>query len=195
MNAPTPSDTAVQRGRLIKWNDPKGYGFIHPDDGSPDIFVHVSGFLDEARRPKEGDAVRYEIDASGRRPKAINVRGPGLPLPNTIPLAYGVGAFFVGLQICYALGLIRLWGPLVAYLAMSIITFGFYYVDKQRAEAGDWRLTETSLHVLEILGGWPGAVVALGMLRHKTRKVDFLVVTATIAAVHVGLWFALLALA
>ena len=45
--------------------------------------------------------------------------------------------------------------------------------DKARAENGTWRTPEKVLHLLELAGGWPGALVAQWRYRHKTRKVSY----------------------
>ncbi|HYC54609.1 MAG TPA: cold shock and DUF1294 domain-containing protein [Candidatus Binatia bacterium] len=179
---------AETRGRLIKWNDGKGYGFVQPDDGSADVFAHISAFAEGQRRPKEGDAVFFRIDHGGRRPKASSVRLDVIPLPDTTWLAYGVAAMCLTVFFLFVLGIIGLSGPILAYMVMSILTYGFYFADKRRAERSEWRLTETTLHVLEALGGWPGALLAQAGLRHKTRKMEYQVILWAIIAVHIGAW-------
>ena len=82
----------------------------------------------------------------------------------------------------------QLWLPIVGYLVMSIVTFGFYYADKKRAETNRWRITGTSLHVLEAVGGWPGALLAMAMLRHLTRKREHLIMLSAIIATHLFVW-------
>jgi uncharacterized membrane protein YsdA (DUF1294 family) len=66
-------------------------------------------------------------------------------------------------------GLITPWVG-VAALTLSGLTYWIYAVDKRRAEEGLWRLREADLHLLELLGGWPGAFLAQRRLRHKCSK-------------------------
>jgi len=75
-----------------------------------------------------------------------------------------------------------------AYVLMSLITFVAYYLDKRAARLGRPRTPEATLHVLELLGGWPGALLAQRLLRHKNAKVGYQVVFWLIGAVHVAGW-------
>lgn len=63
-----------------------------------------------------------------------------------------------------------------AYIVVSTITFFAYYLDKMAAKNNRWRTQEKSLHLLALLGGWPGAWFAQKILRHKSRKQPFLTV-------------------
>ncbi|WP_019672268.1 DUF1294 domain-containing protein [Psychrobacter lutiphocae] len=65
--------------------------------------------------------------------------------------------------------------PLVAgwYLALGILTYAIYAKDKKAAEQGRWRTPEMTLHLLSVLGGWAGAMLAQSRLRHKTQKPEF----------------------
>jgi uncharacterized membrane protein YsdA (DUF1294 family) len=92
--------------------------------------------------------------------------------------ALGVAAFY---------GLIPSAVPFV-YLALSVATFATYAWDKWRAKRGADRTAEATLHLLEMLGGWPGALVAQQWLRHKSRKTSYQVRFWIIVACHVGLW-------
>lgn len=76
-------------------------------------------------------------------------------------------------------------------LLLSLLTFFIYGFDKNAAETGRWRTAENTLHLLSLVGGWPGAWVAQRLFRHKVRKTSFMAgywatVLAHLAAV--GAW-------
>jgi uncharacterized membrane protein YsdA (DUF1294 family) len=58
-------------------------------------------------------------------------------------------------------------------MAIGTVAYWVYAVDKRRAEEGLWRIPETQLHLLELLGGWPGAFIAQRRLRHKCSKLSY----------------------
>jgi len=59
------------------------------------------------------------------------------------------------------------------YMAASLLTFFMYALDKSAAKSGAWRIQESTLHLLSLAGGWPGALIAQQRLRHKTKKKSF----------------------
>lgn len=59
------------------------------------------------------------------------------------------------------------------YLAASMLAFLAYALDKSAARNRRWRIPERHLHLLSLLGGWPGAWAAQQLLRHKTSKRAF----------------------
>jgi uncharacterized membrane protein YsdA (DUF1294 family) len=76
------------------------------------------------------------------------------------------------------------------YCLLSGITFITYLLDKSAAQAGRWRVPEKTLHTLALAGGWPGALLAQKMFRHKTSKKEFqLVFILTVVLNVVGLVF------
>lgn len=58
-------------GTVKFFNDSKGFGFIKPEDGGEDIFVHVSGLEDEIR---ENDQVTYDVERGKKGLNAVNVK-------------------------------------------------------------------------------------------------------------------------
>lgn len=71
-------------------------------------------------------------------------------------------------------------------LVMSLITFFTYWLDKRRAQRGidDRRIPESTLHVLSLMGGWPGAILAQETFRHKTQKTSFRIMMWVTILVH-----------
>jgi uncharacterized membrane protein YsdA (DUF1294 family) len=72
------------------------------------------------------------------------------------------------------------------YVIASGITFAAYGFDKSAATNKRWRTRESTLHVLSVLGGWPGALIAQQMFRHKSRKLEFQVFFWLSVAINCG---------
>lgn len=70
------------------------------------------------------------------------------------------------------------------YLVVGLVTFAAFGLDKRRAERAERRIPERTLHLLELLGGWPGALLAMQVFRHKRRKPEFYLVTWAVAFGH-----------
>ncbi len=87
-------------------------------------------------------------------------------------------------------------GYAVVAAVLSMIAFVSYGFDKRRARAGGRRVPERTLHVMALLGGWPGALLAQRVFRHKTQKVAFRIVfwlcVMTHAAILTGVVYLLL---
>ena len=78
--------------------------------------------------------------------------------------------------------------PALAYLLLSLVAFGLYARDKHQARNEGWRTPEKVLHAVELLGGWPGALLAQQAFRHKTRKLSFQLVFWLIVLLHELFW-------
>ena len=61
----------MQEGTVKFFNTTKGFGFITPSNGGQDVFVHVSGLIDEVR---ENDTVSYEVENGKKGVNAVKVR-------------------------------------------------------------------------------------------------------------------------
>ncbi|MBX8501895.1 DUF1294 domain-containing protein [Pseudomonas cichorii] len=77
---------------------------------------------------------------------------------------------------------------LAAYVLVSLLAFLIYRHDKRQAGNGGWRTPENVLHLTELLGGWPGALLGQQVFRHKTRKVSFQLVFWLIVLGHQLFW-------
>lgn len=104
------------------------------------------------------------------------------------------------LIILLALCVLPLWGslqflqarqsflPIIAYALASVLVFGLYWYDKRSAQKGGWRTPEKTLHLCELAGGWPGALLAQQAFRHKTRKPGYQLVFWGIVLLHQVFW-------
>lgn len=167
-----------KKGRVASWIDDKGYGFIEPLAGGARLFLHVSAIDDGYRRPSIGDTVTYEEvrDEKGRlRAARATLAGGQAAGRNRRPgLTAGLAAILlVGCVVTLVLSGKVQSIVVVAYLVVSLITFGFYAFDKFAARRGNSRVPESTLHALGVAGGWPGALIAQQLFRHKTRKQPF----------------------
>lgn len=61
----------------------------------------------------------------------------------------------------------------VHFIFINIFTFLAYWKDKRAAVNGQWRIPEKDLHMLEMLGGWTGALLGQKVLHHKNRKKSY----------------------
>ncbi|KAI5684070.1 hypothetical protein M9H77_05298 [Catharanthus roseus] len=78
-------ESSRSRGVVMKFYDQKGYGFIKPDDGNEDLFVHQTEIRSEGYRTlKEGQVVEFLVALEGDKTKAVDVTGPnGVPVDNS----------------------------------------------------------------------------------------------------------------
>ncbi|MDP3813709.1 DUF1294 domain-containing protein [Pseudomonas sp.] len=106
--------------------------------------------------------------------------------PKLLVLAALCGLPLLGsLQLLLNSGFI--WG-LVAYALTSVLSFCQYWGDKRNALKGRRRTPEKAMHLLELLGGWPGALLAQQCFRHKTRKLSYQLAFWAIVAAHQLFW-------
>ena len=199
-----------RQGTLVRWEKERGFGFIRCPEISADVFVHLRDFTDLSSAPQVGMRLNFEeIHVGGKGPRAVAVQAAGAQqkrlqrrpqqqpqrrssssvsssLPMTLLLIgyaglLGYGAW-TGRIPPIALGVL---------LLLSLLTFFVYGFDKNAAEAGRWRTAENTLHLLSLIGGWPGAWIAQQLFRHKVSKTNFMAVYWTTVLAHmaaVGAW-------
>ncbi|QOW20450.1 cold shock domain-containing protein [Lysobacter ciconiae] len=69
-------------GNLTKWNEERGFGFIKPVGGAAEIFVHISAFPRDGRRPEMGELISYQTEeASDGKIRATSVMRAGRAMP------------------------------------------------------------------------------------------------------------------
>ena len=171
-------------GILTSWNDERGFGFIQPVAGGQEIFVHIKAFKARAERPQIGQKFTFQVDLNPEGKKRATRVQPLRPASatrrsrNDSPAQWGTASFFAIPAFLFLYLLVAIiwrvphWvGGL--YLAASSLCFIAYSFDKSAAGSGRWRVPEGNLLALGLIGGWPGALVAQQLLRHKSIKASF----------------------
>lgn len=171
-------------GHIKTWTDDRGFGFIEPSQGGQEIFLHIKAIKDRSGRPQVGQAVTFEVELNhDAKKRAKNVRAvraarTASPGQRNSPAQLGTASYFAipTFLVVYLLVAVVWRVPIwVAglYVAGSISCFVFYAIDKSAAVAGRWRVSEGTLIFLGLACGWPGAIVAQQILRHKSNKARF----------------------
>ncbi len=169
----------VESGTISSWNQEKNFGFIAPKSGGKPIFVHISDYSRKHKSTLKGLEVQYFVstDQKGRRcavevcPLKGHKRSSPAFRQKTLSI-FLLSSFAGILYFLFRYRTIPL--ELVGlYAVMSVIAFIMYAKDKSAAEWGTWRTSESTLHTLSLLGGWPGAALAQSFLRHKSKKISF----------------------
>jgi len=171
-------------GHLKTWNDERGFGFIEARHGGQEIFVHIKAFANRAGRPVLGQLLTFEVETmpDGKK-RALRVELQRSPrrasrTRQEHPAQWGTASYFalpafvILFAVVAALWRVPGWVATV-YLVASVVCFAVYAWDKSAAAADRWRVSEDILLGPGLLGGWPGAIVAQRLLRHKSSKASF----------------------
>jgi uncharacterized membrane protein YsdA (DUF1294 family)/cold shock CspA family protein len=185
------------KGKITSWNDEKGYGFVSPIAGGKQVFVHIKAFSNRNRRPKISQIVSYTLstDSQGRQ-CAIKATLAGDRFPRDTTQNNGSLSIIGAVSFLSIVGVSALTTKIpflifAIYIVVSLFTFIMYTVDKSAAMKGGWRINESTLHLLSLIGGWPGALVAQQKLRHKSKKLSFRIVFWVTVMLNCGtfVWF------
>lgn len=163
------------QGRVSTWRDKQGFGFITPNSGGKQVFVHITAFSNHHRRPSGNEIVTYEVtkDVNGKL-KAERVQYIDEPVRSndgSLLLLFAI-IFLLCMVISTYAGKLPLW-VLGLYLMASSWTLIAYRLDKMAAKRSHRRTPEKTLHLLALIGGWPGAIIGQKLFRHKSKKLSF----------------------
>ena len=182
--SPPPINQVIE-GSISHWNDEKGFGFIRYKAKASGVFFHISSFAYHHIRPQKGDKVTFIVTENNGRYSAQRVvlakDADSIHIDNIIDSTqlppHIAEAFVFGLiSIFFYAALAYISAPLaIASLIISNLTYMLYSLDKQASLQHRQRIPEASLHIAAMLGGWPGALIARAMLRHKTKKIRFVI--------------------
>lgn len=168
------------QGKITSWKDDQGFGFITTNGSSDRVFVHINAFKNRKRRPAANEIVTYDVETDPKgRMRAENVAFVGDPSPTVSSshdrrsISLILAIFFIVFVVAAVLSGKLPTIVLALYLGTSIIAFVAYALDKSAAQNNRWRTQEGTLHLLGLIGGWPGALAAQRFLRHKSKKQSF----------------------
>ncbi|CAG0941856.1 Cold shock protein CspA [Candidatus Brocadiaceae bacterium] len=196
----------LYEGIIKSWLNDKGFGFIQPNEGGKDIFIHIRDLKHQNYQPKIGDKIVYKItsDKNGKtRGYDAFIKGQQI---NNVHKENSFKQEKPEQQKQFELSLIprvilavipfilsgvlikqhTIYTPLFAYLFFSPLTFIFYAYDKSMALKDKWRISEATLHLLELLGGWPAALITQYTIRHKNKKTSFQIIFWFIIILHLS---------
>ena len=179
------------QGKVTRWKDEQGFGFIVPNGGGEAVFLHIKSFARRGRRPVDGTLVTYALVFDGKaRARAESVAFVDEPAIASVRKSDGVWllmalAFMVFVVQVAWLGKLPKLVPAI-YVVASLFAFAVYAWDKSAAQNGEWRAQESTLHLLALIGGWPGALFAQKLLRHKSKKTSFQVMFWMTVLVNCG---------
>ena len=115
-----------------KWNDERGFGFVTPTRGGEPVFVHVSAFPHDGRRPQLGEALTFEVGPAGDgKERAIKVERPGAaprPLATVAPRDTSMRSHRPARPGSFA-------GPVIGALLLAGVG-GFAFVQFNAAQSG-----------------------------------------------------------
>lgn len=185
------------KGKITSWKDGKGFGFITPNVGDKQIFVHINAFNTRKKIPVVNQVVTFTLSTDKQgRPCAENVARAGELLSKNTKKKNSILVFFVPILFIIFVGISAFTNkiePLLLpfYITVSLFTFILYAVDKSAAKNNLWRTQESTLHFFSLAGGWPGAVIAQQTLRHKSKKQSFRSVFWVTVILNIGafIWF------
>lgn len=181
-------------GKIASWNNDKGFGFITPNDGGKRIFVHITALNKRQKKPQINQPVSYNTSTDKQgRPCAIKVSRAGeSPASNTNIKKSSkatIGAALFLIIVCISTAAAKIpFLVLPLYLLVSMLTFVVYALDKSAAKKGAWRTSESTLHLLALACGWPGALIAQEKLRHKSKKQPFRLVFWLTVIMNIGIF-------
>jgi len=146
------------------------------------VFAHISAFQNRSRRPNPGDVVIYHPEKSkDGKLRAVSVSYNGEEIAKEVLqkserrlwAAMNVSLAFLMTIMIFGLMWLIPWQIVALYFVTSIIALFMYWGDKSAARKGRWRTQESSLLLCGLIGGWPGALIAQHLFRHKSSKTEF----------------------
>lgn len=157
------------QGTIAQWDQSKGYGYIAVENQDTQIRFHISDLANASQPPTVSEPVVFRLgsDSSGMM-RAVEVERPVV-----FNFSLAIAIWFVSALV----GSVVLLGyPAIAcvfYIAISTITYTLYAFDKHAMYSGTWRIPALIFHLLNLAGGWIGALLAQSIMHHKYHDIGY----------------------
>jgi uncharacterized membrane protein YsdA (DUF1294 family)/cold shock CspA family protein len=184
-----PKELSMTDGTVVNFDPSRGFGFIRAKGLRDDVFVHITDIAGGLPL-KAGQQVRFEVVQGEKGPRAKRVDPGRIGVPPWL----GAGLILMTLVggLGYGFHLLGLQEVGAGFAALNLATYLVYGWDKHLARMNERRIPESTLLGLALIGGSPGAALAMWAFRHKTRKGTFLTAFAVVVLVQIaaiGYWF------
>lgn len=164
----------VRRAVIVEWKPKSPFGF--GEAGDDRIFLHISNFAERSRWPEVGDWVTFVDgqDSSGRpcaEDIVLHASASALHWRHILELLLLLTLPALALPAFE--GLLSPWWIVYFVTFTSLASAVHLWMDKRFAMSERSRIPEASLHLFELMGGWPGSFLAQRLLRHKVSKKSY----------------------
>lgn len=157
------------QGTISHWDSSKGYGYISVENQDAKILFHISDLENHSQTPCVSERVIFRLGSDHNGVvKAVQVERPIV-----FNFSLAIVVWFVSALIG---SVVILDFPVIVcafYLSVSTISYIVYAFDKQAMLHGGWRIPEITFHLLNIAGGWIGALIAQSVMQHKYHDIGF----------------------
>jgi uncharacterized membrane protein YsdA (DUF1294 family)/cold shock CspA family protein len=157
------------QGTIAHWDQNKGYGYISVENQDTQIVFHISDLANASQTPCVSEPVVFRLgsDSSGGM-RAVQVERP-IVFNFSLAIAVWFSSALLGSVVLLDFPVIAC----VLYFAVSTVTYVVYAFDKHALMTGGWRIPEVSFHLLNLFGGWIGALFAQSFMHHKYNDLGF----------------------
>lgn len=182
-------------GEIIQWQPEKSSGLVQVAQLDEPIIFHLHDVENPQISPQVGEKVTIQAayDANTLRWTATQITSEQrqqqmqqqkIKKPAFLwqGVLFGLVATAVWLLV---LAMTERW-LIIPTIFMSVISFALFAIDKYKARHQQWRIAESSLHLMDLLGGWCGGLLAMTALRHKIHKKSFLVIFIITVIMHIA---------
>ncbi len=160
-----------ERAKIVSWHQSDGFGFARLVESDEKVLVNRTVLPDPTNPPPVGEIIRLNlIDGPDGKPVATGAHWKLPKEKQTLASLLGV-TFVSGMFLVASLGYVHIAIP-VAYVLVSFVTYWLYAGAKVAYIQGRQGTAESRLHMLESLGGWPGAAMSMQKFRYRLHEDD-----------------------